>query len=424
MGMTMVEKLLARAGGRSSVSPGEIVTVNVDTAVQIDLAFAPEGLLSRLNKVWDPSKIAVVLDHAIPAPNVHTAEGLKNAREFVKRFGIEKFYAEGRHGISHQLMAELGLALPGTVLVCADSHTCASGAFNCAARGVGSQEMLYVMCKGETWFKVYPTIKYVLEGDLPEGVYPRDVIHYIAGIYGDHVGYNIEFVGSAVEKMDMSGRQTIATMSAEINAEFAMFEADERTKAYLEDKTNEEFSPVFADANADYADIRTIDVSALEPMVVMPHYVPNNVKTISELQEDITIDQAFIGSCANARIEDLRAAATILKGRRVHPDVRLIVTPSSSDVMKQAAEEGLIEIFIEAGAVTTNSTCGACYGGHMGVIGKGERCLTSSTRNFQGRMGSPDSEVLMASPATVAASAVAGVIWDPRKTPIMQKKFA
>ncbi|QQK77815.1 3-isopropylmalate dehydratase large subunit [Salicibibacter cibarius] len=420
MGMTMVEKILAKGSKNEKVVPGEIVTVEVDTSVLLDLSFSDKGRRSIPEKVFDPDKIAVVLDHAIPAPNVHTADGLQNARKFVEKFGIEKYYGEGRHGISHQLMAELGFTLPGTILACSDSHTCASGAFNCAARGVGSQEMLYVICKGETWFKVCPTIKYVLDGELPEGVYPRDIIHYIAGEYGDHVGHNVEFVGSAVEKMDMAGRQTIATISAELSAEFAMFEADDKTAEYLKERTDENFEPVFADSDADYADIRTIDVSKLEPMIVMPHFVPNNVKPISDVNEEITIDQGFIGSCANARIEDFRSAAEILKGQKVHPNVRLIITPSSSEVMKQASREGLLEIFMEAGAVTTNSTCGACYGGHMGVIGKGERCLTSSTRNFKGRMGSPDSEVYMGSPATVAASAIAGSIHDPRKSLSLQ----
>jgi 3-isopropylmalate/(R)-2-methylmalate dehydratase large subunit len=417
MGMTILEKILARASGRSKVSPGEIVTVNVDMAVEMDLPYTYSNRIPE--KIWDPDKIAVILDHSIPAPNVQTANGLKQAREFVKKFGIKKYYGEGRHGISHQLMAELGLTLPGSLLVCGDSHTCASGAFNCAARGVGSIEMLYVICKGQTWFQVYPTIKYVVNGKLPEGVYPRDIIHYIAGVYGDHVGHNVEYVGTAIEDMDLAGRQTIATMSAELSAEFALFEADDKTIAYLKERTTQPINPVFADPDAEYADIRIIDVSALEPQVVMPHYVPNNVKPVSEVQ-GLKIDQAFIGSCANARIEDFRVAAEILKGNKVHPEIRLIITPASSEIMKQAAKEGLIEIFIEAGAVVTNSTCGACFGGHMGVVGKGERCITSSTRNFKGRMGSIESEVLMASPATVAASAIAGVIWDPREKSAVQ----
>lgn len=417
MGMTMIEKLLARAAHKAGVTPGDIVTVDVDQAVVLDSAFSIPGRFPIPESVWDPARVAVVYDHTVPAPNIVIANGLRNGRAFARKFGL-RFYGEGRHGISHQLMAELGFARPGTILVCSDSHTCASGAFNCGARGVGSEELLYVICKGQSWFIVYPTIRYVLTGEFEEGVYPRDIIHYIAGRYGDHVGHNVEYVGPAVKRMSMSGRQTMATMSAELSAEFALFEADEVTLSYLKGRTDASFEPVFADADADYADVRTIDLGDVEPLIVMPHFVPNNVKPVSEVK-GLRIDQAFIGSCANARIEDLRVAAGILKERRVHRDVRLIITPSSSDVMKQAAREGLIEIFIDAGALVTNPTCGACFGGSMGVIAEGERCLTSSTRNFKGRMGSPDSEVLMASPATVAASAVAGKIWDPREVSLL-----
>lgn len=413
MGMTMIEKLFARASGKEHVAAGDIVTVKVDQAVLLDSTFTIPGRFPFPESVWDPERIALVFDHTIPAPNIIIANGLKNGRNFAKRYGI-KFYGEGKQGISHQLMAEQGMARPGSILMCSDSHTCASGAFNCAARGVGSEEMLYVVCTGQTWFIVYPTIRYVLTGALPPGVYPRDIIHYIAGIYGDHVGHNVEYVGPAVRNISMSGRQTMSTMSAELSAEFAMFEADEVTAAYLEGRTTEPFTPVFADEDAQYADVRTLDLADVEPLIVMPHFVPNNVKPVSEVL-GLKIDQAFIGSCANSRIEDLRIAASVLKGRQVHPDVRMIITPSSSDVMRQAAKEGLIEIFIEAGALVTNATCGACLGGSMGVVGDGERCLTSSTRNFKGRMGSPDSEVLMASPATVAASAIAGGIADPRQ---------
>ncbi|OWT77087.1 MULTISPECIES: aconitase/3-isopropylmalate dehydratase large subunit family protein [unclassified Achromobacter] len=413
MGMTMLEKLLARAAGKAKVSAGDIVTVKVDQAVLLDSTFTIPGRFPFPEKVWDPDRIALVFDHTIPAPNITIANGLKNGRNFAARYGI-KFYGEGRQGISHQLMAELGMARPGSVLMCSDSHTCASGAFNCAARGVGSEELLYVVCTGRTWFIVYPTIRYELKGKLRPGVYPRDIIHYIAGKYGDHVGHNVEYAGPAVRGIDMSGRQTMSTMSAELSAEFALFEADEVTAAYLAGRTTEPWEPVFADEDAEYAEVRDIDLDEVEPLIVMPHFVPGNVKPVSEVK-GLKIDQAFIGSCANARIEDLRIAATVLRGRHVHPDVRMIITPSSSDVMKQASKEGLIEIFIEAGALVTNATCGACLGGSMGVVGDGERCLTSSTRNFKGRMGSPNSEVLMGSPATVAASAIAGSIADPRE---------
>jgi 3-isopropylmalate/(R)-2-methylmalate dehydratase large subunit len=248
---------------------------------------------------------------------------------------------------------------------------------------------------------------------LNEGVYPRDVIHYIAGVYGEHLNQNVEYVGSGLKTLDIAARQTIATMSNELSAEFATFEFDDQTEAYLKDRAQEAYSPVFSDKDAKFADVRTIDLDNIEPQVVMPHFVPHNVRPVREVV-GLKIDQAFIGSCANGRIEDLRVAARILKGRYVHPESRLIITPASTEVAKAAAREGLIEIFLESGAVFTNSTCGACNGGHMGLIGAGECCITSSTRNFKGRMGSKDAEILMASPATVAASAIAGAVCDPR----------
>ncbi len=413
MGMSMTEKILARASGQRSVSPGDIVTVNVDLAVEIDVLFTTPGYHEIPDRVWNPDKIALILDHAVPAPTVQIANGLRRARHFVEKFGVKQYFSEGRQGISHQVIAERGLALPGQVLLCADSHTCASGAFNCLARGVGPQEMLYVICKGETWFIVYPTIAYRLEDRLSHGVYARDIVHYIAGKYGDHVDHNVEYLGPGIATLDISSRQTIATMSAELSAEFVLFEADDITRDYLATRTNAPYVPVYPDADANYASERTIRLNDIEPTVVLPHFVPHNVRTVSEVDET-KIDQAFIGSCANARIEDLRIAAKILKGRKVHANTRLIITPASSEIMKQAAKEGLIEIFIEADAMVTNATCGACYGGHMGVVGDGERCVTTSTRNFKGRMGSADSEIYMASPATVAASAIAGKLADPR----------
>jgi 3-isopropylmalate/(R)-2-methylmalate dehydratase large subunit len=413
MGMTMVEKILARCAGQSRVGPGDIVSCKVDWAVEFELPFARSHNRPIPNKVWDASRIALILDHVVPAPTVVMAEGLKAARDFAKRVGIKHFFPEGRHGICHQLVAEMGFALPGTLLACGDSHSSANGAFNCASRGLGAMEMLYVLCKGETWFEVCPTVRYVLKGEMPDYVYSRDVIHYIAGAYGEHANQNVEYVGPGLRSLTIADRQTIATMSTELSAEFATFECDDKTDAYLRDRAKEPYTTVFSDADAKFADVRTIDLGALEPQIVLPHFVPKNVRPLSEVA-GLKIDQGFIGSCANGRIEDLRIAAGILKGRSVHPDSRLIITPASTQVAKDAAREGLIEIFLDSGAVFTNSTCGACNGGHMGLIAAGERCLTSSTRNFKGRMGSKDSEILMASPATVAASSIMGVVCDPR----------
>jgi 3-isopropylmalate/(R)-2-methylmalate dehydratase large subunit len=413
MGMTMLEKILSRCSGQAKVGAGDVVSCRVDFAVEFDLPFARSHNRPIPKKLWDPTRIALILDHLVPAPTVVMADGLKAAREFAKAHGLKHFYPEGRHGICHQVIAEKGFALPGTLLACGDSHTSASGAFNCAARGLGMMEMLYILCKGETWFEVGPTVRYVLEGHLAHGVYPRDVIHYIAGVYGDHANQNVEYIGSGLASLDIAARQTISTMSTELSAEFATFEYDSLTETYLAGRAHEPYTPVFSDADARFSDIRILQLNSLEPQIVMPHFVPHNVRPIGDIL-GLKIDQGFIGSCANGRIEDLRIAAQILKGRSVHPESRLIITPASTQVAKDAAREGLIEIFLEAGAVFTNSTCGACNGGHMGLIGAGERCLTSSTRNFKGRMGSKDSEILMASPATVAASAVAGAICDPR----------
>lgn len=408
--MNMTETILARAAGVGSVAPGDIATVRVDMAVMLDLNFAYE----MPTRIHDPERVSVVLDHAIPAPSIKAATELKAGRAFAARHGIKRLYAEGRQGISHQVMAENGLALPGTVLACGDSHTCASGAFNCAARGVGVEEMTYILCKGTTWFIVYPTVRYELTGRFAAGVYARDLVHHIAGHYGDHVGLNVEFTGPALTHMTMDQRQTITTMCAELSAEFALFPADGITAAYLKARGVTEFTPAEPGPDSDYREVRRIDLATLEPAVVMPHFVPGNVKPVSEVA-GTAIDQAFVGSCANARIEDLRIVAAMLKGRTVHPGCRLLVTPASTAVHLQAAREGLVETILEAGAVFTSSTCGACYGGHMGLIAAGERCITSSTRNFKGRMGSPDSEVLMASPATVVASAIEGKVADPRR---------
>lgn len=416
MGMTMAEKILARAAGRDRVRPGEVITCQVDCAVLTDLGFSVPGYYLPLRKVWDPQKIVVVQDHIVPAPTVEAAEGLAKCRAFAKEFGIPRFHGVGHHGISHQVIAENGYALPGSVLACADSHTCASGAFNCAARGLGGMEMQYVVCKGETWYLVGPTLRYEIVGRLPDMVMPRDIIHYIAGQFGDATGYNVEFVGPTVEEMSIEGRQSIATMCAEISAEFVLFEADHKTIGYLKARTSQPFTPVTSDPDASFAEVRRVDVGTLEPQVVLPHAVPHNAKPVREL-EGTPFDQAFIGSCANGRLEDLRLAAAILKGREVHPDVRLIITPASQAVYQRAVKEGLVDIFLEAGATVTNSTCGACFGGHLGVLGPGERCLSSSTRNFKGRMGHPTAEIFLASPATVSASAVAGVIADPRREP-------
>jgi 3-isopropylmalate/(R)-2-methylmalate dehydratase large subunit len=409
MGMNAIERILAGHSDQKEVKPGDVVVVDVDVTVQFDSA------RSDVLRIANPDRLVLVHDHVVPAPTVRAANHAKSMREFVERFGIEHYFPVGKHGISHVLVAQEGYALPGQILVNADSHTCSSGAMNCLARGMGPSEMLYILCKGQTWYVVGPTTKAVLEGELPERVYARDVIHYIPGQYGDFAGRNLEWHGDGLATIGIDGRLTMATISAELSAEFSLFPYDSILAEYLEGRAKWPFEPAYPDDDAEYEQTITVDLSSLEPQVVLPNKVAWNSKGVREVaSENIKIDQAFIGSCANGRLSDFAVAAEILKGREVAPGTRMIVTPGSQDIFKQAIKAGYVETLMEAGAVVTNSTCGACFGGHMGVLGDGEVCITASTRNFQGRMGSPTASVFMGSPATVAASAVTGVITDPR----------
>lgn len=412
MGMTMAEKVLARASGQARVQPGDLVVCQVDRAVLLDLQFTAHRGLMQITRLYDPERVTIVLDHSVPAPTVGDAENMIRARAFVQKFGLKYFFDVGNHGIAHQIVAERGLALPGQLLTCGDSHTCAGGALNCAARGVGS-EMLGIICTGKSWYRVGPTVRYVLEGTMPDLVQPKDIFLHIAGVYGDHVNRNVEFVGPGVEALSIMQRHTIATMGAEISAEFTMFPCDHKLLEYLKDRAVEPFEPVEADGDASFEAVRPIDVAQLTPYVALPHNVVHNTKPVAEVAR-AKIHQAFIGSCANGKLEDIAIAARIVQGRKVAPGVRFIVTPGSQTIYKDALKAGYVETLLDAGAVVTNATCGACPGIHMGVVGAGEVCITSSTRNFRGRMGSPEAEIYMASSATVAASAIAGRITDPR----------
>jgi 3-isopropylmalate/(R)-2-methylmalate dehydratase large subunit len=415
MGMTMAEKILARHSGQSTVRPGDIVVCEVDKIIQIDLVFSASAEMPK--RIADANKIAIVLDHAVPAPTVGDAEGQAIARQFARRFGIEKFYDVGRHGICHQVILENGLALPGQILTCADSHTCASGALNCVARGMGPLEMLQIMCTGKTWYQAVPTVKFELHGTKPRHVFGKDIFLHLAAIAGSVEGRNIEFAGSGIAELPLDDRATLATMGAELSAEFVTFPADAKALDYLRTVTDEPFEPAESDPDAQYAATYAVDLSRLRPYVAKPDFIPHNTVPVADLGEKIAIDQAFVGSCANGKLEDFRVAAQIVRGRKVAPGVRFIVTPASQRVLKEAVHRGYVETLLEAGAVVTNSTCGACYGGHMGVLGGGEVCITSSTRNFKGRMGSPSARIYIASSATVAASAIAGHISDP--TPLL-----
>jgi 3-isopropylmalate/(R)-2-methylmalate dehydratase large subunit len=411
MGMTIIEKIFARKAGLASVSPGDTVVVDVDMTVLIDLQFATMWLQPR--KIHDPDKLAIVMDHAVPAPTLKDAEGGPRARKFAADFGIERFYDVGRHGICHQVIAENGLARPGEVLACTDSHTCAGGAYNTAARGLGPAEVYSIMCTGSTWFQVAPTVRYQLEGVKPDSVSGKDVFLHIADVYGDSANLNLEYGGPGLASVPMHDRRTIATQGAEVSADFSTFEPDDLLTSFLDERGVSGYRCASADSDASYHDIRRVDLAALEPYVAKPGTVSHNGVPVSQLHRQ-KVDQAFIGSCANGQLEDLQIAAEVLRGKTVAPGVRLLVTPASQAVYRDAMRLGYLQDIADAGGVVTNSTCGACFGYHMGVVGAGEVCITSSTRNFTGRMGSTEAEIFMASPATVAASAITGYITDAR----------
>jgi 3-isopropylmalate/(R)-2-methylmalate dehydratase large subunit len=413
MGMTMMEKILARKAGVEKVSAGDTVVCDVDMTVLIDLQFATSWVQPL--KINDPDKVAVIMDHAVPAPNVHDAIGGTHARAFARDFHIEKFYDVGRHGICHQVIAENGLARPGQILACTDSHTCAAGAYNTAARGLGPAEVYSILCTGKTWFQAAPTIRYEFTGTKPDAVSGKDIFLYIAGTYGDATNHNLEYGGPGLASIPMNDRRTIATQGAEISADFSTFPIDDLARDFLDAHGAPPGSYTAADPDPDaaYAAVRTVDLSSLEPYVARPGTVSHNSLPISAIEKR-PVNQCFIGSCANGQLEDLRIAADIVRGRTVAPGVRLLITPASQEVYKDAMRAGYLQDLADAGAVVTNSTCGACFGYHMGLLAPGEVCLTSSTRNFTGRMGSPDAEIYMASPATVAASALTGHVTDPR----------
>lgn len=414
MGMTIAEKILSKKSGRALVRPGDLVTVDVDTVVVMDNNFMPSQW-REVREVCDPERIVVVLDHRAPASTVASAAAHVTARKFVNTFGIRRFHDVGaQQGISHQLVADHGYALPGGVLICGDSHTCSAGVFNCLARGVGTPDVVYGVVTGTAWFKVGATVRYEFAGQLPLGVTAKDLFLQIAGQYGDHATMNVEYGGAGVAGLSISARKTLATMSAELSAEFATFEADDVLLEWLRERNPAPVSPVAPDPDACYAAVRRLDLGGLQPLVAYPDGVVENSRPVADAA-GTRIDQAFIGSCANGTLEDLEMAATILRGRKVAAGTRLLITPASQNVYREAARSGILAALAEAGAVVTPATCGACGGGSMGLLGPDETCLTATTRNFKGRMGDPSARIFMASPATVAASAIRGFITDPRE---------
>jgi len=416
MGKTIAEKILAKKAGRKDVQPGEIVTCRVDLAMSHENARLVMRHFDKIgvDRVWDPDRIVIIFDHRVPAESEITAIGQKEIREFVKSQGIKHFY-DINVGICHQVLAEKGFSRPGILLVGTDSHTTTAGAFGAFATGVGATDMAAVWATGELWLRVPETIKIVINGELPTGVYAKDVILHIIGKLGaDGADYKaVEFYGETITRMSVASRMVMSNLSMEMGAKAAIIPPDDKTLEYVQSRTSWDYEPIYADDDAQYVETYEFDVANLSPQVACPHSV-DNVKPIEEV-EGIKVDQAVIGSCTNGRLEDLIEAAKILSTRHVHKDVRLIVIPASWEVYRQALKQGVIETFINAGAVIINPGCGPCLGAHQGVLAPGEVAIASTNRNFQGRMGSPDSFVYLASPATVAASAVEGKITDPRR---------
>jgi 3-isopropylmalate/(R)-2-methylmalate dehydratase large subunit len=384
-GMTIVEKIFARNSWQPRVRPSEIVVVDVDTAVMIDMSFLASERRNIL-KVHDPDKIAVIFDHMVPAPDKRSAEAHAYGRDFVKRFGIKRFHDVGpEQGISHAVVADRAYALPGTVLVCSDSHTCASGAFNCAARGVGGPDLLAAVTTGKTWFRVGETIRYDLTGQLQTGVSAKDVFLHIAGTWGHHTNQNVEFGGTGLPGLSIDARRTLATMGAELSAEFATFEPDDRLISYVRERNPAPFEPQYPDPDAVYDERREIELDRIRPLVALPDAVIRNSVPVAEIAGE-PIQQAFIGSCANGTLEDLAEAARVVAGKKVAADVRLLVTPGTQGVFNAALKAGYIGALIEAGAVVTPATCGACFGGHMGILGPGDTVTQSGGRRADRRI--------------------------------------
>lgn len=417
-GQTMVEKILARGAGKEQVRPGDLVNVRVDLALGNDVT-APVAIKEfarlGLKRVFDPARVVLVPDHFTPNRDIPSAEQALALRRFASRYGIVHYYEVGRMGIEHALLPEQGLVLPGQIIVGADSHTCTYGALGAFATGVGSTDLAAAMALGELWFKVPATLRFVYNGKLPHWVGGKDLILYTIGAIGvEGARYQaMEFCGPAVETLPMDGRLTMANMAIEAGGKCGYIQPDRITFAYLEGRAKSAYEAVYSDSDAVYAQTYTFDISNLEPQVAFPPS-PENVHPVSEAR-GIRIDQVVIGSCTNGRLEDLRLAAAILKGRKVHPRVRLLVIPATQAIYRQALAEGLLEIFIDAEAAVSTPTCGPCLGGHMGILAGGEVALATTNRNFTGRMGHRDSQVYLCGPAVAAASAVAGEIIHPEE---------
>ena len=424
MGMTLTEKILARHAGLASVEPGQIINAKVDLVLanELSAAVAIAGFrnFKGASKVFDREKIALVEDHFVPAKDAQSAKLAKLMKDFASEQEITNFFDVGRGGIEHVVLPEEGLVAPGELIVGGDSHTCTYGAFGAFATGMGSTDIAAAFALGEVWLKVPASIKIVYNGKPGPMVYAKDIMLKTVGTLGiDGATYRaIEYHGTTVDELPITGRITMANMAIEAGAKNGIFHADEKILAYVRERTTREFIVEHADRDAKYERTIEIDISNLEPQIAFPH-MPDNVRGISEVKEDVHVDQVFIGSCTNGYIDDLRIVAKIFDGKRIAPSLRVIVNPGSQKVYMQAAEEGILKTLVQAGCVVNTPGCGACFGGHMGTLGDGERCISTTNRNYVGRMGSPKAEVYLASPATCAASALTGKITDPRTTALV-----
>lgn len=415
--MNIFEKILARASGRPETKPGDIVDARIDVAMIHDLT-GPMTVQSwnkiGLAKVWDPSRIVVIFDHLVPPSTEQAAKVQNEVRKFVAEQGIPNFYEMGRGGVCHQVMPEKGHVRPGELIVGADSHTVTYGAFGAFATGIGSTEMAAVFATGKLWFRVPKAIKIQARGTLGEFVMGKDLVLDVIGKLGiSGANYRgLEFTGEAVDRMSIDGRMTLCNMSIEAGAKAGIVPPDHRTINYLQGRAKASFTPIVSDQGAAYERELVLDAVALGPQVALP----SSLEQIRPVEEVVgtKVDQGFVGSCTNGRIEDYRVAARILRGKKIGRNVRLIITPASQEVYRQCLREGLLETFIESNAIVTNPGCGSCIGIHLGVLGPGDVCISSSNRNFIGRMGSVEAKIFLASPATVAASMLRGEITDPR----------
>lgn len=417
MGMTMTQKILAAHAGLSEVKAGQLIEADLDLVLGNDIT-SPVAIKEmekmNLDKVFDKDKIALVPDHFVPNKDIKSAEHCKCVREFALKNEITNYFEVGKMGIEHALLPEQGLTVAGDVIIGADSHTCTYGALGAFSTGVGSTDMAAGMATGKAWFKVPSAIKFNIVGKPSKYVSGKDVILHIIGKIGvDGALYkSMEFTGDGIKNLTMDDRFTIANMAIEAGAKNGIFPVDDITVSYLKEHSKRSFKVFEADSDAEYDEEITIDLSAIRPTIAFPH-LPENTKTIDEIKEKIKIDQVVIGSCTNGRIDDLRCAASILKNQTVSNGMRLIVIPATQAIYLQAMEEGLLKIFIEAGGIVSTPTCGPCLGGYMGVLAENERCVSTTNRNFVGRMGHVTSEIYLASPAVAAMSAIKGYIAAP-----------